>query len=68
MNNGILLVSLQGLNKGQTVTILKRDDTISDIKPDGYNKTYSVPTKYIKLPGEDLEYPRCQEIASLWMN
>lgn len=67
MNYGILLVAVQGLVKGQTVTVLDKGDTISEIKPDGYNKTYSVPTKYIKLQGEELEYPRCQEVASLWM-
>lgn len=68
MNNGTLLVAVQGLVKGQTLTIIYKGYTISEIKPDGYNKTYNVPTKYIKLPGEDIQYPRCQEVASLWMN
>ena len=69
MKNGTLLVSLQGLNRGQTVVItnnIQRGDVICDIKADGDKNEYKVPIKYIKLPGEDIDYPRCQEIYQLW--
>lgn len=63
---GTLLVSIQDLVKGQTLDILNVEGIIANVKPNGYSKTYSVPYKYIKLPNEDLEYPRCQEIYQLW--
>jgi len=66
MKNGTLLVSVQGLNKGQTLNILNIDNMMAEVLPDGYSKKYNVPIKYIKQPGEDLEYPRSQEIFSLW--
>lgn len=64
--NGTLLVSLQGLNKGQTIDITSIEGILANVKPHGYNKTYTIPIKYIKRPNEDLEYPRCQEIFTLW--
>lgn len=64
--NGTLLVPVQELQKGQTLDIIKMEGIMALIKPNGYNKTYNIPIKYIKQPNEDLEYPRCQEIFTLW--
>ena len=65
---GVLLVSVLGLNKGQTVKILTKNSDSSVVIPHGYKHKYTIPSKYIMLPGEDIEYPRCQEIDELWNN
>ena len=65
-STGTLLVSLQGLNKGQTLNLIGVKGILAQVKPDGYNGVYSIPIKYIKQPNEDLEFPRCQEIYELW--
>lgn len=67
LNYGTLLVGLQGLNKGQTLSIIKKNNTLCEVRPNGYKKIYSIPHKYIKLRGEEIEYPRCQEIWELWI-
>lgn len=65
--NGVLLVSLQGLNKGQTVDILEKISEVNVVvKPHGSNKTYNYPSKYIMDPEVDYEYPRNQETYSIW--
>lgn len=64
--NGTLLVPVQELQKGQTLDIIKIEGIMASVKPNGYNKTYNIPIKYIKQPNEDIEYPRCQEIFTLW--
>ena len=64
--NGTLLVAIQELQKGQTLDILNIEGVLANVKPHGYNKTYNIPIKYIKTPNEDLEFPRCQEIFTLW--
>jgi hypothetical protein len=68
LTSGVLLVSVQGLNKGQTVSLINRErqDLFSLVKPHGYKELYLIPSRYIMLPGEDIEYPRCQEIDELW--
>lgn len=64
--NGTLLVPVQELQKGQTLDIIKIEGIMASVKPNGYNKTYNIPIKYIKQSNEDMKYPRCQEIFTLW--
>jgi len=64
---GVILVSLQGLNKGQTVDVIEKVSGVSVlIKPHGSNKTYNYPIKYLMNPEVDYEYPRNQEVYSIW--
>lgn len=64
---GVTLVSLQGINKGQTVDILDKTSDISvHIRPHGSKKTYSYPIKYIMDPLTDYEFPRNQETYQIW--
>lgn len=67
-NFAIVLINIQGLCRGQTVTVFENvaDKTTYLVKPHGDTKTYSIHKNWIKFPEDSINYPRCQEISKIW--
>ena len=66
--NCVLLISTQGVNKGQTATILESRGILVTIKIDGLIKLISIPRADVCTGDDELDFPRCQDVYTIWKN